>query len=117
MKPGTLLTPWVDPRLTSLPSPLGGRGLFAQAPIQTGEALVKWGGVVFTRAEILAGKANPETIAVLDHELYLADPVNALLTDEYALNHSCDPNAWMLDAITLVAAAISFPIINWICHA
>ncbi len=103
MKPGTRLTPWVDPRLTSLPSSLGGMGLFARAPIQTGETLVKWGGVVFTRAEILAGKANPETIAVLNQDLYLADPIDALLTDEYTLNHSCDPNTWMLDAITLIA--------------
>jgi uncharacterized protein len=100
MKPGTLLIPWVDPRLKNFPSPLGGQGLFAQAAILPGEVLVKWGGMVFTRAE---GKANPETIAVLDQDLYLADPVNAALTDEYALNHSCDPNAWMLDAITLTA--------------
>jgi SET domain-containing protein len=103
MKPGDILIPWIDPRMKSLPSALGGRGLFALAPIHIGEALIKWGGVVFTRAEILAGKANPETIAVLDRDLYLADPVDALLTDEYALNHSCDPNAWMLDAITVIA--------------
>jgi hypothetical protein len=103
MKPGEKFIPWVDPRLESCPSAIGGHGLFARAPICTGEILVVWGGTVFTRADILAGKANPETIAVLDEDLYLADPVDSTLTDEYTLNHSCDPNAWMLDAITLIA--------------
>lgn len=103
MKPDDILIPWVDPRLSSRPSPLGGRGLFACEPIQPGEVLLKWGGVVYSRADILAGKANPETIAVLDRDLYLADPLDAVLTDEYVLNHSCDSNAWMLDSITLAA--------------
>lgn len=103
MKPGEKFVPWVDPRLEMRPSPLGGCGLFALAPVQTGERLVLWGGTVFTRADLLAGKANPETIAVLDQDLYLADPVEAALTEEYALNHSCDPNAWLLDALTVGA--------------
>lgn len=107
MKPGDVLTPWVDPRLKSHPSLLSGHGLFAQVPIQAGEVLVIWGGTVFTHADILAGKANPETIAVLEKDLYLADPVGSALTDEYNVNHSCDPNSWMQDAITLIAR---FPI-------
>lgn len=65
--------------------------------------MLKWGGTIFTRAEILAGMANSETIAVLDQDLYLADPAGAVLSDEYNLNHSCDPNTWMLDAVTLSA--------------
>lgn len=103
MKPGDVLIPWVDPRLTAQPSLLGGRGLFADAPILAGEALLRWGGVVYTLADLRAGKANPETIAVLDRDLYLADPADAVLEDEYFLNHSCDPNSWMLDAVTLAA--------------
>ena len=85
------------------PSPIAGRGLFACQPIQAGEVVVVWGGTVFTRADILAGKADPETIAVLEDGLYLADPVGALPVEEYSLNHSCDSNLWMQDAITLAA--------------
>lgn len=103
MKAGEKLVPWVDPRLESGPSPIGGTGLFAQSPMDSGEVLVVWGGTVFTSADILAGKANPETIAVLDDDLYLADPLDAALTEEYTLNHSCDPNAWMRDAVTLIS--------------
>ena len=103
MQPGDVLTPWVDPRLKAQPSPLGGRGLFADAPIPAGEALLRWGGVVYTLADLQAGKANPESIAVLERDLYLADPADAVLADEYFLNHSCDPNCWMLDAVTLAA--------------
>ena len=62
-----------------------------------------WGGTVYTQAQILAGHANPETIAVLDEGLYLAEPAGAPLADDYALNHACDPNVWMLDAVTLAA--------------
>lgn len=40
---------------------------------------------------------------MLERDLYLADPADAALADEYFLNHSCDPNAWMLDAVTLAA--------------
>ena len=102
--PGDRLMPWIDPRLEMRPSLIAGRGLFARQPLCTGEALVVWGGVVFTRAEVLAGKADPETIAVLDDGLYLADPVDgpgeAL---DYTINHACDPNLWMQDAVTLAA--------------
>ncbi|MBI5954727.1 MAG: SET domain-containing protein-lysine N-methyltransferase [Chloroflexi bacterium] len=103
MRPGEKLIPWVDPRLKASSSPIGGTGLFVQSPIDSGEILIIWGGTVFTHADILSGKANPETIAVLDDDLYLADPVDSPLAEEYTLNHSCDPNAWMLDAITLIA--------------
>lgn len=82
-------------------------GLFSREPLSTGEVVIRWGGTVFTKEDIVSGKANLETIAVLDENLYLADPVNTSLTDEYALNHSCDSNLWLQDAITLVTR---FPI-------
>lgn len=103
MNHGTQLTPWIDPRLEVRASPIASYGLFAHQPIQAGEVVLIWGGTVYTRAEILAGKANTETIAILDDGLYLADPVDALPVEDYPLNHSCDPNLWMQDAITLIA--------------
>ena len=102
MEPGAKLIPWIDPRLEMRPSPIASRGLFACQPIQAGEAVLIWGGTVYTRANILAGKANPKTIAVLDADLYLADPIDAPILEDYSLNHSCNPNLWMRDAITLI---------------
>lgn len=100
--PGTVLHPWVDPRVEMRLSPISGRGMFALRPIQPGETIIVWGGTVYTRADILAGKADPETIGILDNDLYLAEPVGAPV-EEYNMNHSCDPNVWMQDAVTLVA--------------
>jgi hypothetical protein len=77
--------------------------LFACEPIRAGETVITWGGTVFSRAELLAGKANPETVAVLDQGLYLADPAGEPVADEYSLNHSCDSNLWMVDGFTLSA--------------
>jgi hypothetical protein len=96
-----ILAPWVDPRLEARPSPIGGNGLFTRDPLQIGEVVIRWGGTVFTRADLLAGKANPDTIAILEDGLYLADPADAALPGEYSLNHSCNPNLWMQDAVSL----------------
>jgi uncharacterized protein len=103
LRPGSILQSWVDARLEMRPSPISGRGLFAREPIRAGEPVIAWGGTVYSRAELLAGKANPETVAVLDEDLYLADPVDMPVADEYSLNHSCNSNLWMLDAFTLSA--------------
>lgn len=103
LKPGATIPAWIDPRLVVYPSRLGGQGLFAREVILTGERVMVWGGTIYNGAEILAGKANRESVAVLEEDLYLADPVDALPGEDYPLNHSCDPNVWMQDAITLIA--------------
>jgi hypothetical protein len=103
LKPGVIMPTWVDPRVVVYPSRLGGQGLFAREVILTGERVMVWGGTIYSGAEILAGKANAESVAVLDEDLYLADPVDALPGEDYPLNHSCDPNVWMQDGVTLIA--------------
>lgn len=107
--PGMEIFPWLDPRLEVRSVRKGEHGLFACMPINVGEVVLRWGGVVYRREDILAGKANPETIAILDSGLYLADPVDKSPDEDYPLNHSCDPNLWMQDAITLVARRFIFP--------
>lgn len=77
--------------------------MFALRAIPPGEEIVRWGGTLYTRAQILAGLANPETIASIDEDLYLADPAGLPAAEDYSLNHSCDPNVWMADAFTLAA--------------
>jgi hypothetical protein len=56
-----------------------------------------------TEADIRAGKARKGSVAEVGEGLYLAswlaDPVS---TDDF-MNHSCDPNVWMEDEVTLVA--------------
>ena len=102
-RPGQHLVAWMDPRLEARPSPIAGRGLFACQHIRAGEPVARWGGIIYTRAEILSGKADPRTIAILDEDLYLADPASSRPAEDYSINHSCDSNLWMEDAITLAA--------------
>jgi hypothetical protein len=97
---------WLDPRLEVRPSSIQGMGMFAREPIRAGETAIIWGGAVFTEQEIQSGRARPNTFAAIEEGLYLADPVDATGDGEavdYYLNHSCDPNLWMGDEITLVA--------------
>lgn len=100
---GMVLSEWIDPRLEVRPSPIAGTGLFALEPIQAGETLMVWGGTVYTQAEIEAGKADPETIGILDDGLYIADPAEGPAPEDYGMNHSCEPNVWMDGALTLTA--------------
>lgn len=60
-------------------------------------------GTVFSKAEIDAGRANKRTLMQIDEELWLGSRIDEPLSDDYFLNHSCDPNLWMLDEVTLVA--------------
>lgn len=97
------LHPWRDSRIEVRYSPIHGQGMFACAPVKAGEVVLIWGGTVFTEAEIRAGKANPLSMSILDEGLYLADTAKSQDSVDYYLNHSCDPNVWMQDAITLIA--------------
>jgi len=77
--------------------------MFAAQPIHAGEVVIIWGGELFTAEDLRAGKARMSSVAALDEDVYLADPVDAPDGPDYFLNHSCDPNVWMQDAVTLIA--------------
>ena len=100
---GQILEPWISPKAAIRDSHTHGRGMFAVGPIAVGDVVLRWGGTVFTQADIDAGKAKPGTIAILHTGLFLADPADSGVADDYHLNHSCDPNLWMRDEITLIA--------------
>lgn len=103
LKAGDVLVPWVSSAVEMRGSSIAGRGMFALRAILPGEEVVRWGGTLYTRAQILAGLADPESIALVEDDLYLADPAGSPAPEDYSMNHSCDPNVWMADAITLVA--------------
>jgi SET domain-containing protein len=119
--PNSYLTPWRDPRIDVKNSSIQGLGMFAKESIQAGDVVIIWGGRIFTAEDISAGKARATSISILDDGLYLADEVrpagevgHASVAEEtdspdYYLNHSCDPNVWMEDEITLVARCAILP--------
>jgi hypothetical protein len=105
--PGYRATEWLDPRLTLRPSPIGGRGLFAQAPIAAGEVVIIWGGTLFTDADIADGRVAPGSTVAIGEGLYLGSAPGTYVRERDDLgdfiNHSCDPNVWLQDEVTSVA--------------
>jgi hypothetical protein len=101
--PGQKLQAWLDPRLDLRPSAIQGRGLFTRHPIQSGEVVLVWGGTILTAADIRTGKARSGSASIVAEGLYLADDLADPDSPDYFLNHSCDPNLWLQDEITLIA--------------
>ena len=94
---------WIDPRIELRPSPIDGIGMFTIRAIAKGEPVVIWGGTVFTEEEIRAGKARRHSVAEIGEGLYLAAGVGEPESPDDFMNHSCDPNVWLADEVTLVA--------------
>lgn len=94
-------TSWLSPKLEFRPSPIDGLGLFAKAPIEVGEPVAVMGGEALTDEEFAAHIASVPrwSAAAIDEGLnVLQDPDDPLSRG----NHSCDPNLWMADELTLV---------------
>jgi hypothetical protein len=101
LKPGIVIAPWIDPRLEVRDSAVHGRGLYARESMGSGEVALIWGGTVFSEADVQAGRVQPGTLTLVEEGLYLGDPIGQPGAD-FHLNHSCDSNLWMRDALTLV---------------
>lgn len=98
---------WLDLLVQLRPSPISGQGLFARALIKQGEVVVIWGGLVFTKADVDAGKAAKGSTVAIGEGVYLGYPAEDYDQERDDLgdflNHSCDPTLWMQDEVTLVA--------------
>jgi uncharacterized protein len=105
IQPDFLSATWYDPRLALGESATHGKGLFAADLIRAGETIMIWGGTLYTRQDledIRAGKIKVEefSYSFVDEDLLLAAPDDGL---DYFINHSCDPNIWIVDEVTVVA--------------
>lgn len=95
---------WLDPRLEVRPSPIGGNGLFTTRPVDEGEVVIIFGGTgVFTGEDVEAGRAKKSSLLGIGENLWLGDSPEDTQGPDYSLNHSCDPNLWLKDEVTLVA--------------
>ncbi len=96
---------WCDTRLELKPSPTHGKGLFATSLIRRDEIVIVWGGTLYTQqdlADISAGKikVEPFSYSFIEEDIMMAAPPDGL---DYFINHSCDPNVWMSNNVTVVA--------------
>src|SRR5262245_42996399 len=93
---------WVNPKLRPGKSRIHGDGVFAAAPIVSGELVMDFGGELVT--DDMLGDYREPSVWAVKGGLYLAlrstDTEDSL--DEY-LNHSCDANTWLASETTLVA--------------
>jgi SET domain-containing protein len=85
------------------PSLIHGKGLIAVRPIKRGEVVMIFGGTLFSREDIVAGKANTRTLMQIGEESWLGNRADEPLSEDYFINHSCDPDLWMQDEVTLTA--------------
>ena len=58
---------------------------------------------MMTSEDILAGRARAHSIAEIGEGLCLASEETDEASPADFMNHSCDPNVWMQDEVTLVA--------------
>ena len=94
----------VDSRVGIRPSPIEGDGTFAADAFRTGETVVTWGGsTLFTQDEVWAGKSKPHSVAEVGEDLLLGSLPEEPESPDDLMNHSCEPNVWMRDEVTLVA--------------
>lgn len=96
---------WSHADLVVRDSPIAGQGLFATAVIPAGAVVATLGGQLVSGAElaeIFARADGPiDTITVGD-DVHLVLPAHPRPVIAYG-NHSCDPNLWWTDAVTLAA--------------
>ena len=91
---------WLDPRIAVQPSPVDGLGLFATAPIAQSESVELLGGTLLTDAHVQAmvdGGQRYDGVGLGPDRNLLIDPSWPGIYG----NHSCDPNLWMRDAVTI----------------
>jgi uncharacterized protein len=101
--PSIAVKSWLDPRVEVRPSPIHGLGLFALEAIDAGECVELLGGTLLTDAEVrerIARGARYDGVA-LDQDLNLS--VEPRDWPGIHGNHSCDPNLWIRDAVTIEA--------------
>ena len=96
---------WLSPKIAIKDSPLGGKGMFAIAPIDAGEELVVWGGFYTSDADKVQEARQMGRFAVQwDDELFSIEGRSE--DPAFFINHRCEPNTWMKNAFTLEASRV-----------
>lgn len=93
----------IDPRIYAGPSPIHGLGLFTNRPIEKGEIIMRWGGVLIDQAAWDPQRYRPKCTTRFDESRLLTRPWDEPGDLCELVNHSCDANTGMLDAVTVVA--------------
>lgn len=78
--------------------------MFAIAPTKRDEVVVIWGGNFVTKVEAETARAAGKRAQQIDDDLFDVFDYSKRGDDPtYYHNHSCDPNTWFKDEVTIVA--------------
>jgi RimJ/RimL family protein N-acetyltransferase len=91
---------WISEAVTARDSPIHGRGLFAARAIPAGEVIAVMGGPRLDDAQLAEYRHDHPGGAAAT----IGEGQHLLLDGPLRLeNHSCDPNLWLADEVTIVA--------------
>lgn len=100
------LRPWIARGLVARPSAIHSLGVFPLVEISEGVTVIRLGGYMLSVDEVRAGQARVDSVTGYSEGIYLGEPHLAkgesTPIDEF-LNHSCDPNLWLVGPVRLVA--------------
>jgi uncharacterized protein len=98
------LTAWIDPALQLGRSEIDGQGLFTRNDVRSGSTLIRFGGYLFSASERFnEGLVQPSSVVGVAESVILAEQVTTSRDQSDYINHSCEANAGMGDALTVVA--------------
>jgi len=94
---------WLNPKVKVSRSPIDRLGLFPAATIIEGEKVMMLGGSIVTDKQLEEKMKSKERYDAVG--LDLDANLSVLPKDWPGIhgNHSCDPNLWMADAVTVIA--------------
>jgi SET domain-containing protein len=90
---------WIDPRTVIRQSGIHGKGLYAKEPISEGDLVVVWGGTYVGVEEAEKARQNGKIVTQWDDNLFSVEHRGE--SSGYFINHSCEPNLWMIGAFAL----------------
>ena len=102
MKEGKCPEKWISPKIEVRKSPIHGKGMFAISDISDKEKIVVWSGECYTDRKG-AEQAQSEGKGTMQWDDDIFSVETDVMEDIYRVNHSCNPNAWMSDAFSVVA--------------
>jgi uncharacterized protein len=98
--------PWLNPKVEIGESGIHGKGMFANDSFAKGEIVAIWGGEYVSKRDAdQAKKKNPGLrLQQIDDDVFeVFTKKDAEDDPTYFQNHSCDPNTWMADDVTISA--------------
>ena len=94
---------WVSDKLETRNSEIHGTGVFTKDKILKGEVVIIWGGEVVSIDDFKNGIGLKHTNVGISDTQYLVTANDDMMSIDDFMNHSCNPNLWLDDEVTLSA--------------